>query len=89
MIEFYLRREGFEVETATDGETAFKAVEHNPPDLAVVYLQWRSQADLDACMTNPQVFTAASDTPIEVTDYFFTASIRLCLRSHSRWVRET
>ncbi|MBI1878597.1 MAG: response regulator transcription factor [Chloroflexi bacterium] len=38
VVELYLRREGFEVETATDGETALKAVEHNPPDLIVLDL---------------------------------------------------
>jgi two-component system, OmpR family, response regulator ResD len=36
VVELYLRREGFEVETANDGETALKAVEHNPPDLIVL-----------------------------------------------------
>src|SRR5262245_17637561 len=36
VVELYLRRAGFEVETANDGETALKAVEHNPPDLIVL-----------------------------------------------------
>lgn len=36
VVELYLRREGFEVETATDGETALKAVEQSPPDLIVL-----------------------------------------------------
>jgi DNA-binding response OmpR family regulator len=36
VVELYLRREGFEVETAHDGETALNAVRHNPPDLVVL-----------------------------------------------------
>jgi DNA-binding response OmpR family regulator len=36
VVELYLRREGFEVETVTDGEAALKAIEHNPPDLIVL-----------------------------------------------------
>jgi DNA-binding response OmpR family regulator len=36
VVELYLRREGYEVETAHDGETALKTVEHNPPDLIVL-----------------------------------------------------
>jgi len=38
VVELYLRREGFEVETANDGEAALKTVEHNPPDLIVLDL---------------------------------------------------
>jgi DNA-binding response OmpR family regulator len=36
VVELYLRREGFEVETAHDGESALNAVEHDPPDLVVL-----------------------------------------------------
>jgi DNA-binding response OmpR family regulator len=36
VVELYLRREGFEVATAHDGESALNAVEHDPPDLVVL-----------------------------------------------------
>lgn len=36
VVELYLRREGFEVEIAQDGEKALQAVTHHPPDLLVL-----------------------------------------------------
>jgi DNA-binding response OmpR family regulator len=36
VVELYLRRAGYEVETAHDGETALNAVVHNAPDLIVM-----------------------------------------------------
>ena len=35
-LEFLMRREGFEVETATDGEATLRAVAESPPDLVLL-----------------------------------------------------
>lgn len=38
VVELYLRREGYDVEVAADGEAALTAIEHAPPDLIVLDL---------------------------------------------------
>ena len=47
VVQLYLRREGFDVETAADGEAALRSVEQNPPDLVVLDLIMPKMGGLD------------------------------------------
>ena len=49
VLSLYLQREGFDVETAGDGEAALSAVQANPPDLVVLDLMLPGIDGLEVC----------------------------------------
>ena len=51
VVELYLRREGYEVEVAADGEAALMAIERKAPDLLVLDLMLPKIDGLELCRT--------------------------------------
>jgi len=50
-LEFLMRRAGFEVATATDGQTALDAIESTSPDLALLDILMPKKSGLEVCET--------------------------------------
>jgi len=48
-LEFLMRREGFEVEVASDGQAALEAVEQRTPDLVLLDIMLPTISGFDVC----------------------------------------
>ena len=56
-LEFLMKRAGYRVRTATDGEAAIHAVEEDPPDLILLDINMPKRDGFDVCQTiraNPE-----------------------------------
>jgi DNA-binding response OmpR family regulator len=57
-LEFLMKREGFEVAVATDGEAALKSVEEKKPDLVLLDIMLPKKNGFEVCQTiraNPEL----------------------------------
>ncbi len=50
-LEFLMKRAGYQVRTATDGEAAIHAVEQDPPDLILLDINMPKRDGFDVCQT--------------------------------------
>src|SRR5690349_1023780 len=50
-LEYLMRREGYEVATAADGEAALEAVARAPPDLVILDVMLPRMSGFDVCRT--------------------------------------
>ena len=50
-LEFLMKREGYAVTTAADGDAALKAVETNAPDLILLDINMPKRNGFDVCQT--------------------------------------
>ncbi len=50
-LEFLMKREGFEVAVATDGEAALKSVEEKQPDLVLLDIMLPKKNGFEVCQT--------------------------------------
>jgi DNA-binding response OmpR family regulator len=50
-LEFLMKRAGFEVTTATDGQAALDAIAEDPPDLALLDVLMPRKSGLEVCET--------------------------------------
>lgn len=50
-LEFLMKREGFEVAVATDGEAALKSVEEKKPDLVLLDIMLPKKNGFEVCQT--------------------------------------
>lgn len=48
-LEFLMKREGFEVSIASDGEAALKSVEQSPPDLVLLDIMLPKKNGFEVC----------------------------------------
>jgi DNA-binding response OmpR family regulator len=48
-LEFLLKRSGFEVSTAADGQAALDAIERSPPDLVLLDILMPQKSGLEVC----------------------------------------
>jgi DNA-binding response OmpR family regulator len=48
-LEFLMKRAGFEVVTATDGQSAIESIESSPPDLALLDVLMPRKSGLEVC----------------------------------------
>lgn len=50
-LEFLMKRAGYQVRTAADGEAAIHAVEEDPPDLILLDINMPKRDGFDVCQT--------------------------------------
>jgi DNA-binding response OmpR family regulator len=50
-LEFLMKRAGYQVRTAADGEAAMHAVEEDPPDLILLDINMPKRDGFDVCQT--------------------------------------
>lgn len=63
LIRRTLVREGFEVDVATDGETAWKSIRQAPPDLVILDWMMPRMSGLDVCRA-ARAWTATATLPL-------------------------